>query len=78
MFNKAAFILSKIKTVMLWNIVIKELFAVLMHFSNVIYSGDQSWIFSIITTVYSHMILQKSLEYDDLMLYYHQILLVLN
>jgi len=71
MLNKAAFILSKIKTVMLWNIVIKELFAVLMHFSNVIYSGDQSWIFNIITTVYSHMMLQKSLEYDDLMLYYH-------
>jgi len=42
-----------------------------MHFSNVIYSGDQSWIFNIITTVYSHMMLQKSLEYDDLMLYYH-------
>ncbi len=38
----------------------------------------RSCIFSIITPVFSHMILQKSFEYADLLLNYYQFLFVLN
>jgi len=45
----------------------KELFSIRIYLKHVIYSCDQTCIFIIIT----HMILQKSLEYDDLMIKRH-------
>ncbi len=68
---------NTIKTIILWNITLKIVVFYLVYLKNVIYLFDQSWIFIIITPIFS-VPSEIILMLLKLLLNYYQLLFVNN